>query len=123
MKKLLIISLACACMLPLSACVTDKVPSTAPVTYANKTAADEQLAVGAELAYKSWRLAVETGVQSGLIKGQVAGKVAALDKQLYSALSVVESAYETGNSASIVAAAANFNGVLATSYATINGAH
>jgi hypothetical protein len=105
--------------LPLGACAT--IPSTSPAAYANTTKADEQAVVTAELAYKSWRLAVETGVSSGLIKGQLAGKVAGIDNQLYSALQAVERAYSAANSADLAAALGNFNTALTVGYSAIGG--
>jgi hypothetical protein len=104
---------------PLAACQT--IPSTAPSSYADQTKVDEQGAVTAELAYKSWRLAVETGVNAGLIKGQLASSVAGLDNRLYSALQAVEAAYAGGNAADINTAVASFNTALTTGYAAIGG--
>jgi hypothetical protein len=120
MRRLLIIC-ACALALPLTACDLATTGVAAPATYANTTKADEQGAVTAELAYKTWRLAVETGVNSGAIKGQLAGHVADLDNQLYSALQVVEKAYAAGNSGDIATAVGNFNTALTVGYSAIGG--
>lgn len=121
MKKLLLI--ACALAVPLSACETIPSIPASPSAVTNLTKADEQVALTAELAYKSWRLAVETGVNSGLIKGQLAGHVAQLDNQLYSALQAVESAYATGNASSLAAAVASFNTTLNVGYSAIHGSN
>ena len=115
MKKLLL----CLGAMSLCACATPV--SLQPVTYADQTKIDEQFGVTAELAYKSWRLAVETGVSSGLIKGQVAAHVAQLDNQLYAALTAVEHAYAAGNSTEIKTAVANFNTALTVGYSAIGG--
>jgi hypothetical protein len=109
----------CLLALPLGACTTPV--SLQPATYANKTAGDEFTAVTAELAYKSWRLAATTGVQTGLIKGSTAAHVAALDNKLYAALTIVESAYASANATSIEAAVSNFNVILNESYGAIGG--
>jgi hypothetical protein len=119
MKKFLIGLAVVVAALPLAACVTDAIPQ--PAAYANTTVVDEQAAITAELAYKSWRLAATTGVQSGLIKGQTAAHVAALDNKLYATLTAVESAYAAGNAASIQAAVTAFNVSLNSAYAVIGG--
>lgn len=119
MRKILIGLAAIVVTLPLAACAT---PVTLqPATYANKTAVDDFTATTAELAYKSWRLAATTGVKTGLIKGQTARHVADIDNKLYSALVIVESAYEAGNATSIKQAVTSFNVVLNAAYAQIGG--
>jgi PBP1b-binding outer membrane lipoprotein LpoB len=115
MKKILIVIGALA----LAACST--IPSLQPATYANATVVDEQAATTAELAYKAWRLAATTGVQTGLIKGQTAAHVAQLDNQLYAALQAVESAYAAGNAVSIAQAVSSFNTALTVGYSAIGG--
>lgn len=119
MKKFFIGLAVIAASFPLAACATPT--SLQPATYANTTVVDEQFATTAELAYKSWRLAATTGVQSGLIKGQTARHVAALDNKLYAALTAVEAAYAAGNSAGLQAAVTSFNVSLNSAYAVIGG--
>ena len=100
MKK---IFFACALALCLPACATTGVPS-APVAVANATVLDEQVAIGVNLAYKAARLAVETGVEAGFIKGQRAVTVAELDNRAYAAIVAVDLAYKAGNASDYVSA-------------------
>lgn len=86
------------------ATVADTAGATAPGTIADRTVLDEQLITGAELAYKAARLAVETLTDAGLIKGQTAARVAALDEQAFAALGVARAAYRAGNAESYRAA-------------------
>lgn len=116
MKKLLFM----ICALALSACTAVPV-STAPATYANMTVVDEQAAVTAHLAYKAFRLAVETGINAGAIKGATATRVAALDNQIYAALQTVDAAYATGNAADIASAVGAFNTTLTVGYTAVGG--
>jgi len=116
MRKLTII-VALACAVPLNGCVT--VPS--PAALANSTKADEQGINTLELAYKTWRLAVETGVNAGTIKGQLAGHIADIDNKLYSALQSAEAAYQSANSTTYNDAVKQFNTALADGYASIGG--
>jgi hypothetical protein len=78
----------------LTACTT--VPP-APVDVANKTVLDERAAIGVELAYKAARLAIETAVDAGLVKGQRATAIAELDRTAYKAVLAARAAYRTGN--------------------------
>jgi hypothetical protein len=107
MKKLLL--LCAAVRSPAySVCQSPTIP-TSPGQVANSTKLDEQAAVTAHLAYKSWRLAVETSVNAGLIKGQLAAHVAQLDNQLYSALQAVDAAYASGNATNYARSSRGFN--------------
>ncbi|WP_257554156.1 hypothetical protein [Sphingobium sp. CFD-2] len=95
-------------LLALSACggITNAVNGipASPTTVANSTTLDEQGVLAAELAYKAARVAVETGVDAGLIKGPTAAKVAQLDRRAFAALGVVRKAYAAGNAASYASA-------------------
>jgi hypothetical protein len=97
-----LISVALLCALP--ACTSLNTIPPAPGTIADKTTLDEQGALAAELAYKAARIAIETGVDAGLIRGTTAGRVAALDAKAYAALGIVRKAYAAGNAASYTAA-------------------
>lgn len=77
----------------------DNIPAS-PGAVADSTVLDEQGALAAELAYKAARVAVETAVDAGLIRGPAAAKVARLDRQAFAALGVVRKAYVAGNAAS-----------------------
>lgn len=72
----------------------------APVAVAQTTKLDEQVALSVELAYKGARLAVSTGIKAGLIKGPLAGRIAAADDAAYKAVLTVRAAYDAGNAAS-----------------------
>jgi hypothetical protein len=116
MKKLLFLALL---TLPATACVNPALSS--PATVAESTKLDEQGAITVNLAYKMWRIAVETGVTSGQIKGPLAGKLAKLDNLLYGMVQAVDAAYAAGNSTAYLTAIANFNTALRTGYGTLYG--
>lgn len=100
MKRLLIaVSLA----LVLPGCTPGAINS--PGSVANATVLDEQSALGAELAYKAARIAMETAVDAGLIKGARATQVAALDNRAYAAVVAVRAAYRAGNASAYTTAA------------------
>ena len=99
-----LIPLALLCALP--ACAPVNTIPPAPGAVADKIVLDEQGALAAELAYKAARVAIETGLDAGLIRGATAARVAVLDKKAYAALGVVRKAYEAGNAASYTAAIA-----------------
>ena len=104
MKRLIALCLPLALM----ACggVTGAIKSSpaSPAVVADSTALDEQGALAAELAYKAARVAVETGVDAGLIRGATAAKVATLDRQAFAALGVARKAYAAGNASSYASA-------------------
>lgn len=105
----------------LTACVPT-LPSAGlptPSTVAEQSILDEQLGIGVELGYKLWRVAVETGVKAGEIKGEKASRVAEIDLQLYNGLLAVRSAYATGNAATYSSAVVNFNRTLALGHAAL----
>jgi hypothetical protein len=82
---------------------------TAPVELANRTAVDEQVAVGIENGYKAFRLAVELGVDTGVIKGDRAVRAKAADNRAYAALLVFRQAYKTANATDFLTAARSAN--------------
>lgn len=114
-----IILAAALLMLPISGCSTLGAPPPTPATYAQLTTADEQVAVTAHQGYKAFRLAVETGVKAGFIKGAVATKVADLDNLLFTGLTAIDNAYAAGNATSFHDAVAHFNQFLTTANATL----
>ena len=104
MKKLLVLFAAvsltgCA---PLLAGLTPPPPAT----YADRTILDEQAASGVELAYKAARIAVETGVDGGLIVGENASRFRVLNRQAYAAVQTARAAYAAGNAQTYGAAVA-----------------
>ncbi|WP_375194631.1 hypothetical protein [Sphingobium sp.] len=97
-----LIPLALLCALP--GCTPVNTIPPAPGAVADKTTLDEQGALAAELAYKAARIAIETGVDAGLIRGATAAKIATLDAKAYAALGIVRKAYAAGNAASYASA-------------------
>lgn len=77
-----------------------------PGTVADQTINDERAALGVEVMYQGWRSAVTTGVELGLVKGELAGRLQALDTRIYAAVGVARRAYDAGQSASYAMAAA-----------------
>lgn len=116
-------SLLIACMLALSACSTLSSPAAipAPVELANRTAVDEEARNGVELGYKAFRLALELGVDAGVIKGERAVKAAAADRQAYNALLIFREAYKTANAADLLAAGRSANIAIAQAIAAVRG--
>lgn len=121
MKPLLVLFAALA----LSACGAATPPTAgvpiAPVGIANRTAADEQVALGVEQGYKALRLALELGVDAGVIKGAHATRAALADQRAYAAVLTVRQAYRTANASSFVAAARSANATLASAIVTVKG--
>lgn len=92
-----------------------------PVELADRTAKDEQAAVAIENGYKAFRMAVELGVDSGLIKGERATMVAKADQCAYAALLVFRQAYKTANSADLLAAGRSANIAIEQAIAAVRG--
>lgn len=92
-----------------------------PAEYAGRTAVDEQAAVAVENGYKAFRLALELGVDAGVIKGERAVKAAAADRQAYNALLIFREAYKTANAADLLAAGRSANIAIAQAIAAVRG--
>lgn len=92
MKRLIFAALFC--MAPLTACET--LPT--PAAVADSTIVDERAALSLELAYKAARIAVETSVDAGLIKGPTAELFDVRNDRAYAAVKAVRAAYQAGNS-------------------------
>lgn len=120
MKRLLT---ALVAMAVVAACAPGLVSSTlpAPVEYANRTAMDEQAALGVELGYKAFREVLELGVQTGVIKGARATAAAAADRRAYAALLVVREAYKTANAGDFLNAIRSGNIAIAQAVAATKG--
>ncbi len=71
---------------------------------ADNTVLDEQGLIALELAYKAARLAGETLVDAGMIRGETALRIGKLDKAAFAALDVARGAYRASNAASYQAA-------------------
>ena len=69
----------------------------APGTVAAATALDEKALAGVELAYKAMRTAGSIAVDAGVLGGEDATKVAAIDGKAYAALLLARQAYKAGN--------------------------
>lgn len=98
-------ALAAAAAFALTGCTLGDVASTpAPHIVAGTTALDERAALSVELSYAAFRIALETGVDAGLIRGERATRAAALDNRAFAAVGAVRAAYRAGNATSYVAA-------------------
>lgn len=104
MKRLVALCLPLALMACGSMTGTFNSIPASPAAVANSTVLDEQGALAAELAYKAARVAVETGVDAGFIKGATAANVAKIDQRAFAALGVVRKAYAAGNATSYASA-------------------
>jgi hypothetical protein len=102
--------------LSLVGCTTTGVPPS-PESAADRTVVDEQAATDVELAYKGMRLAIELGVDAGVIKGASASRAAELDNKAYQALQVARAAYRAGNSSNYLAALAEARTAIADALA------
>ncbi len=114
--------LALSAALALSACtvpITSPIVIPTPVSYAQRTAVDEQVAVNAESAYKAFRLALELGVDSGVLRGPRATVAAMADQRAYAALRVFRQAYRTANAKDFLAAARSANIAVEQAIATV----
>lgn len=98
MRKLLLAPLV-ALGLATSACSLFGLPSS-PQTASDTTVKDEQAALAIETAYKGWVAFIETGVDLGLIKGDMAAKMQVYDNRIYAYVKVARQAYDTGQTAS-----------------------
>ena len=88
------------------------VPAT-PVEAADSTVLDEQAALSIELAYKAARMAVETGVDAGVIRGERAAQLAEIDNKAFAAVQAARRAYRAGNATGYGAALAEARAAIA----------
>lgn len=121
MKTLLL-----ALSLGLAACSTtlpaDPIASIpAPVSFANRTAADEQIATGIELGYQGFARALELGVDTGVIKGERATRARAAHRAAYQGVLIVREAYKTANAEDFLNAARSANSTIAKAIALVKG--
>lgn len=106
MKKVILASF----LLSLSAC--SSIP-TSPGVISNQTVLDEKVLIAVELAYKTEVLAIETGINTGVIAGAAAVKIADLDNKAYLAVLVARNAYATGNASTYLGAVASARAAVA----------
>ena len=98
----------------IAAGTADAIGVAPPATHADRTVLDEQGMMAVELAYRAARVAVETGVDAGIIRGATASRFAALDRRAYAAVGVVRAAYRAGN-------APSYRNALSEAQAAISG--
>jgi hypothetical protein len=112
MKRIIVV--VCAA-LALSGCGLTGLAAlpTSPQAVANETVLDEQAILAVELAYKAARLACETGVDAGAIRGANAARFAEIDNRAYAAVQTARRAYRAGN-------ATGYGAALAEARAAIN---
>jgi hypothetical protein len=103
MKRLLLAVSAAVALAGCNPSALGTLPSS-PAQAADRTTLDEQGALTVELAYSAVRLAVETGVDVGIIRGSIADRFAELDRRAYAAVLAVRAAYRAGNADSYAAA-------------------
>lgn len=115
MKKLLIVPLA-ALALATSGCALLGIPSS-PQAASDATIKDEQAALAVETMYAGWRAFVETGVDLGLIKGDLAARMQVYDNRIYAYVKVARHAYDTGQTASYQAAVNSARNLIAEAMA------
>lgn len=112
MKKLILVAMAsmslASCGLP--TLITGVPP--APVAVANQTILDEKVGIAVETAYKAWRLAVELAVDTNLLKGEKAARVAEIDQKMFEATLLVQAAYKVGNANQYASAAREANDLI-----------
>lgn len=94
-----------------------------PVEYSARTAVDEQVAMGIDNAYKAFRLTAELGVDTGLIKGERATSIRRANRCAYQAVRIFREAYQTANSADLLAAARSANIAIEQAIATAKGSY
>ena len=98
MRKLLVLAAMSAAML-LSACAA--VPTGVPLSpgqVADTTTSDEKAALAVEISYKAVGVLIEAAVDSGQVKGELAGRVDRLDAQAAALVAKARTAYDAGNS-------------------------
>lgn len=99
MKRIL---LALCAVLTLSGCLPGSLDQTLssapppPAAVADRTVVDEQAMLAVELAYKGARLAAETATDAGLLRGERAARVAAIDNRTYRAVTGLRGIYRAG---------------------------
>jgi hypothetical protein len=113
---------ALAASLALAGCSFGSIASAPPpAELADRTALDEQAAIGVELAYKAFRLAAETAVDAGVLKGERAAMVGRLDDAAYTAVTAVRAAYAAGNAENYAAALEQANAAIGAGVKLVKG--
>lgn len=118
MRRIILLALA-PLALATSGCALLNAPG--PGTVADQTIVDERAALGVETIYSGWRAFVETGVDLGLIKGDMAARMQDYDTRIYAYVRVARQAYDTGNTASYNEAVAAATNLVAEAMAAYKG--
>jgi hypothetical protein len=111
-----------AASLALCACgvTTSGTPLASTSSLCARTVADEQGVIAFNLGYKAFRLAAETGVRSGFIKGTLAGQVRTINTELFTQVQNLDTVYRTCNG-DLGAALAGANRLLESANKLIGG--
>lgn len=70
---------------------------TSPVEVANSTTIDDSAAIAVESLNKAWLTLIDVGINAGVIKGDTATKVLAIDDRITQAITAARLAYAAGN--------------------------
>lgn len=120
MLKRLLAPLAALALLSGCAALSTAI-SSGPGTVADQTVTDERVALGVETLYQGWTSMVTTGVELGLIRGDLAARLQDYDRRIYAAVLLARQAYDAGNAASYAQATAQASALIAEATALING--
>lgn len=120
MRKLIFAAVA---SLALAGCTTTGVPNvpTSPGAIADTTVLDERGAIAVESAYRAAGLALETAVDTGLLRGSAATRAATLEQRAYDAVLAARAAYDAGNASSYADALVKARAAVAAALVAING--
>lgn len=109
MKRLIVVAFAlalAACAITPKAAVStaaraaDTIGAPAPANLADQTTLDEGALLRLERIYKAIRTAAEMAVDTGMIRGAMATRIADADNFAFGKLRLARAAYDTGNAAS-----------------------
>ncbi len=92
-----------------------------PGEVADTTITDERVALGVETLYQGWVASVETGVDLGLIKGQLAARMQDYDRRIYTSVLLARRAYDAGNSSSYAVAVAEVASLISQAMSLVRG--
>src|SRR5690242_17257829 len=110
----LILALAAASSLALTACGPTAAVIPGPAVIADRTKADEQAGITVTLAYTAAARAAALAITSGVVSDPAKVKrIGELDSRAYAAVQAVRQAYLTANAASYAEALANANAAIA----------
>ena len=117
------ILLACALLLPLSAClgVQERLPA-APAAVADETKLDEQTALTLTLAYTGAARAATLAIEAGLVDdAKTIERIGQLDRSAFAAVKAAERAYRAGNADSYASAIVVARGDISALLSAVTG--